>query len=405
MGFTVVSGYSKAEISPTTPSAPAISGSGGGVMPVWHTSKSNKYNTIFSGTYTNKSEFAVPPTINGESGFSSSSVKNGYGAEANMYKPDGLPLTGTASLNNQGTTLNAVAGTEYITVAYAPTDLITKGADQASSITLDFAFDPELAGLSLTKNGISTPSYSTGVTIYGAVEGKITDAANNPVTGVTVSGSGAGTTTSDFGNYSILGPGGSSVTLTSLNGSATKTVNLNSGSKTTVNWQFAGVKVSVRLPGGIPARGAKVKNTITGDTLVADSKGNVFFKQLPINSSGNLLYFDEISESLSTGGQGAITHKSKTVGVGIHGTVRAKKTQNRISDVTVRIQGTSQFEAQTDSSGEYAVGTYETGKLTLEVAPDSLRFIETDIDLDLAQGDLKEEDVDLLYELDSGTVR
>jgi hypothetical protein len=259
-----------------TPEDPggAAEGVGGGIMPIWEATRTQKLNQLATAAFTNAASYSVPDAVVSTSG--------GFGIEGNylcgisargtVVDADSTPLSGTATIeSSDGRTLTSSQETGDFTInAGVPTG-VRSGAD-ITGVTYTFRFSPNASGLSFTEDDIPV-RYSAGVVKYGLMEGTITDFNGDPVPNIAVIGPGAAAITDENGDYNLIGPGGATETVETLRQTASKSITFNQDSVTVRDFQFPQLTIRVLDAEYRPVSGTPVD--IDGVTYYTDGGGKV----------------------------------------------------------------------------------------------------------------------------------
>lgn len=184
---------------------------------------------------------------------------------------------------------------------------VTDGATADPVITtasLAARFEPTFSGLAYTNSDVT--AYHD--IAYSGVEGHVTDVSGDPVEGATLEGDGETTVTDSNGYYDFLAPEGVTNDLLGLKDSKVKSFTAPSGSKETVDWQFAGIKIEVRNPDGDPVENVSVE--FGGKQIYTDAQGVALFEQAALDTNYEVRLFesDSLKETIkSPATEGEIT--------------------------------------------------------------------------------------------------
>lgn len=400
------------EESPAAPDSAAETGTGGGDMEIWADTRANQIAALAVGTFTDNSSFGIPAGVssatNGYSSPGSSQLSNekpaGIFTEGSFQKANGEPMPGNAIIEVDGekAASKSVSGTFIMSTNTVPNG-VTAGPDDGLE-TIDFRFEPDIAALDFTQDNIGIIT-DVGSSQYGGVTGTVTDFNGDTVEGVSVTGSGAGTKTASDGTYSLEGPDGTAITLTSLGGH-TKDVTLSGGTTTTVDWQYAGVQVSVKLPDGtvvvdgpveVPAS-EEVKQQ-TGDD------GQVQFLRVTPETETTVTVLENITREITTNAEGVNKVIQIASGVGITGRCTDAQTGDPAQGVDVKIVSSDDDETKSfvPSDGRFAVGAGFTGTIELRVADQDRRFTAFTTEFDVVSGDTESRDMALERSINTPT--
>lgn len=380
-----------AEISPEAPAPDgAEAGDGGGVMSIWTTGRVEKVSELTTTTFSDNSTFGVPKAVvnvNGYSQWDQNEAFMGVGARGIVLDSDGLPLTGTASMELNGEVEGESAVNGSISVNAPPDDGVLSGTDSGLG-TYNFRFTPSSPGIDVFKEDVGS-FYSVGTVQYGSVEGTVTDFNGDPVEGDSVSGPGASTPTDAQGNYSLLAPGGTTVTLNALSGSASVDRTPNGGQTLTVDFQYGGLEVVVQIPDGTGLKGVLCAANEFPQAGRTGQDGTILFERAPV--SGNLsvdISEGKFSPSTTSPNQGQKASITKDLGFGVKGLCVDEQREAVIAP-DVRVTGDTPLVAEANPDGTYVIGDDQTGEVTVSMCVTDRRFSRTDKTLTVQQGDVK----------------
>lgn len=363
----------------------AISGDGGGVMDVWTQSREEKLDLAKGGNYTNESSFSIPPGfIAVNQGHSMQEKNMGTSFSGIALGTDGRAISGSAVLLLDGNILGSISVSGSFIASFQPFAGVVSGdTDKGTKIpALDAGFVPSSSGVTSVTENISYPSGTSVSASYGRVEGSVLDAKGNPIGGEPVVATGASATTDASGFYSILVPGGESVDLTSLSQTTTKGVLGESQKTKTLDFEYSGVSVSVKLPGGRPAKDVPVSLGITGEILNTDETGRAQFLTVPPNSTGIVKVFSSIEKTVTSLSGGQISDKEIEAGAGFTGKVVNENTNNIVAETDVKlVSETSEYKGSNPSSGEFYVASNENGTVFIIVAEKDRRYEKTVVEV------------------------
>lgn len=388
----------------------AESGTSQGELALWDKTMEEKYDfvsQISSDYWSNESKYEVfdsPGILSPTWGkYDQLYTKlTNYSAEGTILDTDGTDLDGYVSLITPGgevATSKAVSGP--FLVALGP----PIGSRSGSDITFDgnykVVFEPNLDGISASSD-LTGNTVDFGTVQYSRVAGKVTDSEGNSVNNVAISASGGKTLSDNRGRYTLLGPGGTVATFTSLNG-YTKDVELVAGEYNVVDWQYAGVYLTISLPGGINAVGVPVELSHNGELRYTDEDGEVKFTEVPPGLDGEYKIFDEIVKGLTSGTEGFVDGVNETVGAGVRGIVSNANSGKRVAGVSVEIEADGKYAAETGEGGKYATGSDEFGNVDLVVARGDDRYQTYIEEIAVDDGLLVDRDIELDEKVATGT--
>jgi len=279
MSFTS-NNYDAQEESMGQPDSGATDGSGGGNIPVWEADRQTQLRQLQGGgSVQNQSSFEIPNGVVDRTGtpydntFENEEVLSGTHAKGQALAADGKPLTGTARILEDGSNLirgeKTVSG-QFVLASYPPVG-VTEGSDTEGE-SLNFRFSPSINGVAFTASNIGT-TYDAGTFQYGEILGTVTDFNGDAVPNVSVAGQGAATITDENGDYGLVAPGGSTVSLTTLGGTYSFDVALDPGATKTENVQFPQLTIRVLDTEYEPAENVPVE--IDGTTRYTGENGKV----------------------------------------------------------------------------------------------------------------------------------
>jgi len=399
-----------AEESAADPDSAVTSGSGGGVMDLWTSSRQTVLNTLSSFSGDNKSSYPYPSGLTAETAWDNVSDKHAtFGADGAFFGSDKLPLEGTLSVTaSDGSLLGAGSNskTPYPFVAADPPTGVTQGADVSSPgppSSFDVTFEPKAAGLTYTQENQSPLHVTLAPNIYGKVSGTVTNALGDPIGGVTVYGTGGADESDEAGEYALLSPSGQ-VALTSLEGTLEKDALIQSGGGTTVDFQAAGVRVRVVLPTGKPAENVPVVLSYTGTEKETDGSGEAVWPTLTLGlTGGNVTIGGLIEESISTGSEGSLVGKEISLGGVVRGTVIDGDADAETRDVDVRVEtDEGDIIAGSGDDGGYVGGLTSNNwpiDATVVFGANDPRYVKREETVTLTQGNVEDLDVDLVRAL------
>lgn len=281
------------------PGAGPESGDGGGTMSVWEKTRVPKLKALSGKTFTNNSNFSIPPGIVNydnqpfEQAWDQQEEKVGVRVSGQSLDENNKPMSGTVKLEQGGVvqTERDIAGNFQI-AAEAPAGVVL--GDDLGLGTYDFRFSPPFAALDYFKGGIGV-HYDAGNIKYGAIAGTVTDYAGDPVDGALIAGEGEATKTDAAGSYTFRAPGGVNVTLSGVG--TTKSTQTTGGTTQTVNWQYGRLVVEVLTPSTLePVAGAPVQ--IGQESYTTDEQGQAVVDPAPV-ATYSVLVSDQYGEEVT----------------------------------------------------------------------------------------------------------
>lgn len=332
----------------------------------------------------------------------------GYGASGKIINPEKEPEDGILEVTDADTGELVgnvtVKGVNYVNSVPPMSRILSGSNEDLGQVNPQIELLPQVEGVGIKRllSGFGITNLSAR---YGKATGTVTDADGNPVSGVSVGGPGASTVSGTDGSYSILAPGGTSISLSAMDGAVTKSVTVEAFGSSTVDWQYAGVVLEVNVPGGYPAVGMLVGLSYTGTRQRTDDTGKARFVQVPPNQSGGELQSDALGTfSVDVAGEGSIVEKSTTAGVGFRGQVLDAQTGLPIQNVDVSVGDESIASAETNLEGVFTLGTAETGEVELRVSGRDRRYGTGLATFVVSDGELKETSLELERKENIGTV-
>jgi hypothetical protein len=386
------------ERAPDAVDSAVEAGTGGDPMAFWDQTMEEKYDFVSSAKidqWADESSFAVfdeagwlHPTWGKYDRLAERGI--GWRTEGEVLDADGDALAGTVELRDgEGDVIDSASVEGSFVAAHGPPDGVEGGTDADPLGDLGVRFLPDIDGIELVQDW-TAPFEDLGDIQYGDVTGTITDVEGTPVLDELVTAAGANTLTDQNGEYALVGPGGTTFEMTSLRGEFTKEVTLTAGETDVFDWTFAGVQVTVTIPGGKVARGVKVKLDVTGEALLTNPAGRVFFTQVPPETADAIVTIaDELEEPVNVGGEASVRSIQRNLGIGVSGTVNERATGESIDDIDCRILGEAEFTGRSSRDGSYALGSTDTGELEVIFARADRRYQETVFEIDVVEDDLE----------------
>ena len=366
------------EYTPSEGPIETLSGGTEEVMPVWSEGREARL-ALAEGTYTNNSSFDIPPAFLSTGwaiGRERSEERLGFFVEGQSAGPNGGSIAGTLFVyyNNEVSSGSDVEG--LFGVSAPPVDTVVEGASGGSGGgQYDLEFQPEGNGIGKRVNDVAYPNPDFFDVRYGYISGVITDVNGNIVGNEPVSADGSIFRANSSGEYEILAPGGVTVELESLGLSTTKQVTAASSDTVNLDFQFAGVEVTLRGPDGDVLAGVPVVLNITGETRQTDKEGKVSFTEVPPVDGGKVLLLNALVRDLPELSEGFTGTLDESLGVKLEGTVK-DPAGNPIASTDVRIRepnGTT-YTGGSQQGGQYSAAAPEVGALQLIIAEDDRRY-------------------------------
>lgn len=323
-------------------SGDTLAGSTGPDMAVWSEDRLSKLNKLISDVdSSNYSSYGIPGGVIAQYDFGEGvgefEKHLGYSATGLAVDSEGDGLSGSARMLHSDTrdvlSSRTVSGEFIHGVGPNGTGAI-KGSSVDDSITsgdIILSFVPTLGGIPYEEEDLSKYSFIR----YSGVEGEVTDYEGDPVYGVTVHARGAGTSTNELGEYRMRAPVGNEVSIDSLNGTVEKSFVAGENSYAVVDFQFAGVEVSVSDKDFQPVEGAPVE--IGNETFTTDETGTITWTTAGIEEEYTVRVFesDELSGDIKTLGEGElVVANAGTSGSDIGDGDPLEKTELRVVDST-----------------------------------------------------------------------
>jgi hypothetical protein len=259
--------------------ATAESGDGGGTLDLWQQLRPDLLKDVAGATFENNSSFEIPPGIinNGyDRGGPGEERFHGVAGKAKVLSAAGLPVSGTATIEQSGQVVASAAGAGGVSVTAPPLGGVVSG-DPALSGSYDFRFKPSLAGADVFEEGIGT-GYDAGIIQYGAVEGTVTDYDGDLLEGEPVLAPGIATKTGPSGEYNLKAPGGVEINFRAAGETVSRAPA--AGSTLTVDFQFARLEIEVVTPELDPVVGAEV--AVGSKSFTTNEQGRVVVDPAPV---------------------------------------------------------------------------------------------------------------------------
>lgn len=387
------------------------SGSGGDDMDLWSLSMEEKYDFLSAKEkkyWSDNSSYGVFDEVGflhptwGKYDERSEKVA-GHFVRGTVSDVDGEDLDVYINLvSPDGDTIDTYSVSGKFTKSLGPLPSVERGPDSEYSENYDVEIEPEVGGIPAVEE-LDVLELDFGEIQYSEINGSISDSEGSPVQGVTVSSEGVRVESDKRGKYSILGPGGIDVTMESFDGKYSKEVSLRKGEVNNVDWQYAGLYITVYLPGDIEAVGVPIEISHNNNIDYTNESGIVEFTEVPPDYDGEYTIFDNITGSVKSGPEGKITELTENVGSGVTGIIRVSGSLDRISGVDASIESDGKYSTVSNESGRYATGNAEYGVVTLVIAEDDGRYETYKEEIEIDEGDLIEKDIDLNESVAIGT--
>ena len=385
------------ELSPAAPESDAEAGAGGEVLDLYYQPRTTLLKR-FAGDVTNKSSFPTPKGIvDSPNDTFGTGLQNDNGEEqlghfvtGKAIAPNGLPLEGTVQIEADGDPYHSAVVTASFIVTAPPLDGVTSGENGDDRPTFDVRFVPKADAVSSINEDVGYPDAGTLSASYGIVYGWVTDESGEAVAGATVAGDGAFTTTNPEGYYQLLAPGGRSVNLQSVDGTATDSVSVVAGQEgTRKDWQFAGVEVRVLGPDYNPIENAPV--TVAGETYRTDENGQVVLSSYPLGTY-NLKVMETYEEEIDLTAQGALSKTTVQGGRRLRIRCYASDSGDEIADLPA-IDVEAGTISYTNATGLVQLLTFDADGFDVLVAENDQRYISEAVEATPADGETAEAEV------------
>jgi hypothetical protein len=240
-------------------------------MPVWTLPGEEKIERLTQlGLEANGSSYSIPSSISIKANGYSSRL-TGSGFSGSFKDVDGSPLSGKGYILQDGEPAQqfTISGGFYL--SGSPPPAVKSGGSNNFDVQ-SFTFDPAIAGVSYTQEDVSF-SDSIGVIQYGKIRGEVVDYNGDPVPASPVAGNGYGASTDENGEFSVIAPGGNTITLEVLDGTEEDSFAITSGEESSRTFRFGKLLVEVVDGNYKPVEGAPVR--IDGETFETNSSGRV----------------------------------------------------------------------------------------------------------------------------------
>lgn len=378
-------------------------GEGGTELGLFSVSRTQFLETVGGVPVTNNSSYRMPEAVVDNSAYPFDhrwyDGENILGVGVSGYTADGEgePLSGEAVIYDENTEyVRESVSSQFVVRGPAPNG-IEDGSNTAGT-SVSFDFDPTRPGVTFRREGIGSGLRDLAIE-YGTVQGTITDFNGDPVPNESVKALGAGSSTDMNGEYKFLAPGGEDVDFISLAGYTTKTVTPSARTTLNVDWQFSGVKASIRLPDGTNIPNAPVEISTPEGERRTDEGGEYQYIRVPPETEVEVGYLGVYTRTFTTGAEGQNTEAAMELGAGCKGTVISERA-NVVGDVDILMDVEGVPVSFTREDGNFALGVLEPGDIKVVCAKDDRRYQRADEDLHLEEGDV----VDLTFELEDATI-
>lgn len=306
----------KAELS-LGEDADSLKGEGGETLALFFDDRDSLLKRYGASGASNASSYATPKGfIDSASNRFPVGVQNetgeihmGLAIEGRAIAPNGFPLAGTVEIVADGDPYHTSAEDGIFIISSPPPEAAVDGENGTGlAEQYDAVFIPKADAVNSEKNDIQFPDGGKLEARYGIVHGYVTGESGDPVKGATVTGEGSFTTTDSTGYYTLYAPGGRSVSLRSIDGTATEDVDVVAGQDgTRVDWQYAGLQVRVLGPEYNPVEGAPVR--VDGDVYRTDENGQVVLSSFPLGEY-TIEVMESHEETIGLTGQGALAKRT-----------------------------------------------------------------------------------------------
>jgi len=268
-----------------------------------------------------------------------------------------------------------------------PPNAVVQGAESGGS-SINFDFDPTRPGVTFRREGVGSGLKDVAIE-YGDVVGTITDFNDDPVANESVEALGAGASTDSNGRYTFLAPGGESVEFVSLAGMVSKSRTPVARSEISIDWQFAGVKASLRLPDGTNIPNAPVEIDTPEGRRRTDQGGEYQYIRVPPNVEVNLEYLETYTQTFTTANEGQNTEAPLELGAGCKGSIISERA-NPIEGVDLEMDVEGVPISYSREDGQFALGVLNPGDMKVVCAKEDRRFNRNDETLELQDGEVED---------------
>lgn len=276
------------------------------VMDVWSRPREQLLNDLINVQFTNAAEFEIPNAVIDTGGFNTSwqegEKNHGVNVTAGAFNPDGKPLSGTAKISASGYVFReATVSGKFILSALPPLGVST--GPNVEGDQYDFSFEPSVNGIAVLNENIDY-DHAPGTIQYGSVGGTVETLAGDPASNVAVAGPAASDITDGAGAYQLLGPGGTTFTLSTFYGTYETDISMTAGESKTVDFVFPTLTIKVLDADLQPIEGAPVN--IDGSTFETGENGKVEIEQAEVKPDYSVTvqnYFSADDIGVSEAGQ------------------------------------------------------------------------------------------------------
>lgn len=373
-------------------------GAGGGNMSIWTKSRKDKIDSLLTTTFSNQSSFDIPPAVVGSSSnpprenWKDTERFHGISVSVQAFDASKSRLTGTGRVIYGGSVLDKIFIDGLTTMSSEPPTASTSG-DDIPSEDIDFYFVPDADAVDYREEGIS---YRENINVkYGSLKGKITDANGDPVSDEPVAfpNVNAEVVTDENGEYE-LNAGAGELEFSTLFYTLEGSVTISQFSSVVRDFQFPGMEVEYVLPNGNAVKGANVHAGQLDRGSTGDA-GKVIFNKMPVATNVEFVLENVDSKQRTTPQEGGVKVVRFESGAGVQGKVYNEDTLNKITDTPIRIVSDASISAKSKGGGNFAVGTFDTGTVRVDVGFNDPRYQTESIVVGLSEGEVKKIDVPL----------
>ena len=392
------------DTSHTEKSSAAESGTGGTSLNIWTTDRITKLGELAGGNFTNNSSFSLPSgvvTSGMDTDWVAQEKKHGINVQMLSLDPDGKPMTGKASIKagDQNLISKTVSGSFILSGPPMPGVVLGQSVARAA---ISFQFMPSTAGIAVTREDFGGTA-NIGTVQYGGLEGTVTDYNGAPAANVTVEGPGMADVTDSAGDYELLAPGGTEVTLSTLSGTYEFTLSPSPGQSLTQDIQFPQLTIRVLDADYAPVENAPV--VIDGSTYYTNESGEVNLPKAVLKSYSVTVmdYFEGDVDVPNAGEEFAFTvGPGETLGEATSGGVGGVKitavdaqSGRPITDMAIEEVKTGATSAS-NGEGVAKILTSEVGNdVYLRIGTGDERYQQAAVEGTLPDGAMIEQDIEL----------
>lgn len=391
-------------------SSESESGDGGGTMGVWFEDRTAKLERLVSGSYVNDSEFSIPSAVvstqNYNTTFANSERWFNVAVAGQTKGGDGLPLSGTASIQS-GENVEAQKSVQgSFQLASGAPDGVESGSDVSGEGSARFEFIPQ-AGFTFEDDQIDR-GLNEVVIEYGSVTGTVTDYNGDPVTNdelsatLQLTGETVPIFTDANGEYSSSAPGGNNVTVESLGANVTQSVSITAVQETVLDIQYSGLEITLLTPNNSRLSDASVSFDSTFKRT--DSDGKVTFVQVPALSNINVTIYREINEAIQSADQGVLKQAEVTVGLAVTGQVLDDGEPVAGLDVRLLDESGREYVGRTSQDGTFNVGAPTTGTVSVVFGREDRRYTPSTEEFTVERNKTVKQNARMSRERNSGTI-